>query len=177
MLLSMFKQYYLLLLFFLPFLSISRSISTNPNPSNKITHIHFYFHDVTGGPNVTAVQVTQPVKDSPTSFGMITVMDDPLTEGPDPTSRPVGRAQGIYVAADQNELALLIAMNLAFTAGEYNGSVLTVLGRNQIFDAVREMPVIGGSGAFRFARGYAEARTHSINRDIAVVEYNVYLMV
>nr|KYP70639.1 hypothetical protein KK1_009862 [Cajanus cajan] len=52
-----------------------------------------------------------------------------------------------------------------------------MLGRNTVFSAVREMPIVGGSGAFRFARGYAEAKTHTLDlktRD-AVVEYNVYV--
>ncbi|RVW22149.1 Dirigent protein 19 [Vitis vinifera] len=41
---------------------------------------------------------------------------------------------------------------------------------------VREMPIIGGSGVFRYARGYVEARTYSFNvkSGDAVVEYNVY---
>ncbi|KAI0494431.1 hypothetical protein KFK09_024565 [Dendrobium nobile] len=170
---SISKRHLLLLLLFL---QLTKSNSANPNPSDKLTHIRFYFHDIIRGRNRTAVRVTKPAVASPAAFGMITVMDDPLTEGPDPKSRLVGRAQGFYAAADQNELSLLMAMNLAFTAGEYNGSVLSVLGRNQPFYPVREMPVIGGSGAFRFARGYAEARTHSFSRDVAVVEYNVYLM-
>ncbi|XP_020213398.1 dirigent protein 7 [Cajanus cajan] len=63
------------------------------------------------------------------------------------------------------------------TEGKYNGSTLSMLGRNTVFSAVREMPIVGGSGAFRFARGYAEAKTHTLDlktRD-AVVEYNVYV--
>ncbi|OWM69255.1 hypothetical protein CDL15_Pgr025442 [Punica granatum] len=46
-----------------------------------------------------------------------------------------------------------MAMNFAFVEGKYNGSSLTVLGRNPVFDAVREMPVVGGIGLFRFAHG------------------------
>ena len=47
-----------------------------------------------------------------------------------------------------------------------------------MFNKVREMPVIGGSGLFRFANGYVEARTHwfSPNSGDATVEYNVYVM-
>ncbi|CAN1772852.1 Dirigent protein 20 [Linum perenne] len=54
---------------------------------------------------------------------------------------------------------------------------LSVLGRNNPFSGVREMPVVGGSGVFRFARGYAQARTHWIDLKSgdAVVEYNVYV--
>ena len=70
-----------------------------------------------------------------------------------------------------------LTMNFAFTEGKYNGSTLTILGRNAVFHKVREMPVIGGSGVFRFARGYAEANTHwiEIKSGDVVVEYNVYV--
>ncbi|KMZ58297.1 hypothetical protein ZOSMA_78G00680 [Zostera marina] len=69
-------------------------------------------------------------------------------------------------------------MNLVFTGGEHKGSSLSMMGRNKVLDDVREMPVVGGTGKFRLARGYALA--HSINIDTttgnAVVEYNVYVM-
>ncbi|KAL0909828.1 hypothetical protein M5K25_020728 [Dendrobium thyrsiflorum] len=104
-------------------------------------------------------------------------MDDPLTEGPDMNSQIVGRAQGMYAATAQDEVGLLMAMNLAFTAGKFNGSVLSVLGRNQPLHPVREMPIVGGSGLFRFARGYALARTHWLNitNGDAIVEYDASL--
>ncbi|CAI0402721.1 unnamed protein product [Linum tenue] len=67
--------------------------------------------------------------------------------------------------------------NFAFTEGKYNGSNLSVLGRNGVLSEVREMPVVGGSGLLRFARGYAQARTQErdVNTGDAVVEYNVYV--
>ncbi|XP_064969051.1 dirigent protein 22-like [Musa acuminata AAA Group] len=145
----------------------------------KVSHLHFYFHDVVSGSNVTAVAVARPPNaQPPTLFGVVTVMDDLLTEGPEPTSRPVGRAQGLYAAAGLQETGFLQAMNLVFVGGKYDGSVLTVLGRNAPFHAVREMPVVGGSGLFRFARGYAVARTHRLDMSTgnAIVEYDVYVM-
>nr|CAD1842020.1 unnamed protein product [Ananas comosus var. bracteatus] len=89
-----------------------------------------------------------------------------------------GPGQGMYACAALQDLGFLQAMNLVFTAGTYDGSVLTVLGRNAPLHAVREMPVVGGSGLFRFARGYAVARTHDFDAATgnAVVEYNVYVM-
>ncbi|URE12957.1 Dirigent-like protein [Musa troglodytarum] len=136
----------------------------------KVSHLHFYFHDVVSGRNVTAVAVARPP--------VVMVMDDLLTEGPEPTSRPVGRAQGLYAAAGLQEMGFLQAMNLVFAGGKYDGSVLTVLGRNAPFHAEREMPVVGGSGLFRFARGYAVARTHWLDMSTgnAIVEYDVYVM-
>ncbi|KAE8733974.1 Dirigent protein 19 [Hibiscus syriacus] len=75
------------------------------------------------------------------------------------------------------ESSLLMAYNFAFIEGKYNGSSLTVMGRNPVFSAVREMPVIGGSGVFRLASGYVEARTHSFDLKTgnACVEYDVYV--
>ena len=93
------------------------------------------------------------------------------------SSKMVGRAQGFYAQASQQDTGLLMAMNFAFIEGKYNGSTVTVLGRNQVFSTVREMPVIGGSGLFRFARGYVQARTHKVDliTGDATVEYNVYV--
>ncbi|XP_008789330.1 dirigent protein 22-like [Phoenix dactylifera] len=144
----------------------------------KVSHLHFFFHDVVSGRNATAMPVTDPVMPLPSSFGKTVMMDDLLTEGPEPTSKPVGRAQGMYAFAAQQELGLLMVMNLVFTEGKYNGSVLTVLGRNPVLHRVREMPVVGGSGLFRFARGYAQAQTHWFNPNTgdAIVEYNAYVL-
>ncbi|XP_010243406.1 PREDICTED: dirigent protein 2-like [Nelumbo nucifera] len=146
----------------------------------KITHLHFYFHDIVSGRNPTAIKVAAAASTnrSLTEFGLVVVMDDPLTETPEPTSRQVGRAQGIYSSASLDDLSLLMVLNYAFTHGKYNGSTLSILGRNTVFSEVREMPVVGGTGLFRFARGYAQAKTHTIdlNTGDAVVEYNVFVV-
>ncbi|KAM0946401.1 putative dirigent protein [Dioscorea sansibarensis] len=70
------------------------------------------------------------------------MIDDPLTETPDLSSKLIGRAQGMYAFASQEEFGLLMAMNIVFVEGEFNGSTLAVLGRNAVFSEVREMPVI-----------------------------------
>ncbi|MBA0669911.1 hypothetical protein Goklo_029694 [Gossypium klotzschianum] len=160
----------------------SNLFSRNLSPSSlglkkpeKLSHLHFYFHDVVTGKNVTAVRVSKaPTTTKSSPFGAAAVMDDPLTISPDIGSKLVGKAQGIYALASQTEASLLMAFNFAFVEGKYNGSNLSVLGRNPVFSGVREMPVIGGSGVFSFARGYAEARTHTFDLKTgnAVVEYN-----
>ncbi|KAI5002110.1 hypothetical protein ZWY2020_026760 [Hordeum vulgare] len=90
----------------------------------------------------------------------------------------MGRAQGTYIAAGKDQLALLMLMNFVFTAGEYNGSSVAIMGRNAVFTEVREMAVVGGTGVFRWARGYAQARTHTLDLKTgdATVEYNVFVM-
>ncbi|XXG65169.1 hypothetical protein AAC387_Pa05g2940 [Persea americana] len=145
-----------------------------------MSHLRFYWHDVLGGRNPTAVQVASApmTNNSPTGFGMLMMIDDMLTEGPKPTSKLLGRAQGFYGSASQEIVGLIMAMNFAFMDGKYNGSTLTVLGRNAVLSDVREMPVIGGSGLFRFARGYAHARTNWFDPKTgdAIVEYNVHVI-
>ncbi|KAF8711152.1 hypothetical protein HU200_029160 [Digitaria exilis] len=148
------------------------------------THLHFFFHDTVSGKSPTAIRVVDPPASSSSSsspfsmFGMVNVMDDPLTEGPEQDSGPVGRAQGLYMASDQNTIGFLQAMNLVFTSGDFNGSTLALLGRNCPLDDVRELPIVGGTGAFRFARGYALLHTHWLDFQTgdATVEYNVYVM-
>jgi hypothetical protein len=145
----------------------------------KLSHFHFFFHDILSGKNPTAMQIVPPpTNTSKTGFGSVAIMDDPLTVGPNLSSKTIGKAQGLYASASQEEFALLMVMNFAFTEGKYNGSSLSILGRNPgATSKVREFPVIGGSGLFRFARGYALANTHAANMTTgdAVIEYNVYV--
>ncbi|XP_065618086.1 dirigent protein 22-like [Quercus suber] len=158
--------------------------SRNLSPSSlglkreKLSHLHFYFHDILSGPKPSAVRVAQAAmtNTSSTSFGAVSVIDDALTMLPDNSSKVVGRAQGIYASASQSEFGLLMVLNFAFIEGEYNGSTLSVLGRNTILSTVRELPIVGGSGVFRFARGYAHVKTYTFDTKTgdAVVEYNVY---
>nr|WCZ54764.1 dirigent protein 10 [Phryma leptostachya subsp. asiatica] len=152
-------------------------VQRNRKPmKEKLSHLRLYWHEFVGSAKPTTVQVVK----SPTQngFGQINMMDSPLTLGPELSSRLVGKAQGFYAMASQEEVGLLMTMNFVFTHGKYNGSTITILGRNAVFNKVREMPVIGGSGLFRFARGYAEARTHSydLTTGDANVEYNVHVM-
>ncbi|KAI9077285.1 hypothetical protein K1719_028485 [Acacia pycnantha] len=144
----------------------------------KLTHLHFYFHDIVSGRKPSAVKVAEALmtNTSSTNFGLEAVVDDPLTTGPELGSKLVGKAQGIYASAAQDDQALLMVLNLVFTGGKYNGSYLSLLGRNTV-RTVREMPIVGGSGLFRFARGFAQGKTYTFDPKTgdAVVEYNVYV--
>ncbi|ERN02981.1 hypothetical protein AMTR_s00134p00105640 [Amborella trichopoda] len=128
----------------------------------KVSHLHFFFHDTLSGPNPTAIRVAKEAstKASMTGFGAIVMIDDPLTEGPMLSSKLLGRAQGFYASAALEEFGWKRPQHF---------------GKEPCAYVVREMAVVGGSGAFRFARGYALAKTHSFNATTgdAVVEYNV----
>ncbi|PON82995.1 Disease resistance response protein [Trema orientale] len=160
------------------------STTTTEGAKPNVTHIQFYMHDVVGGSNPTAVRVAGRISNhtgsSPiaATFGSVYVMDNPLTATPDPNSTLVGRAQGIYAMSSQhNEFSVLMTLTYVFAAdGPYNGSTLSVVGRNPVMDEVREMPVVGGTGLFRLARGYCFARTHSTDQMDAIIGYNVTLL-
>ncbi|PIA63264.1 hypothetical protein AQUCO_00200944v1 [Aquilegia coerulea] len=150
----------------------------------KVTRLEFYMHDIVSGPNQTAVRVapTEPVNfTSPdpiaASFGSLSVLDNPLTATPDPKSPLLGRAQGIYAMSSQHEeFSLLMTLTYVMVSGPYNGSTFSVVGRNPVMEDVREMPIVGGTGTFRLARGYCLAQTHSLNEMNAVIRYNVTLI-
>ncbi|KAM0065430.1 putative dirigent protein [Helianthus debilis subsp. tardiflorus] len=160
----------------------ARKLSTKSQglKKEKLSHLHFYFHDIVAGDHPTAVRVAEAptTNTSRTGFGATVMIDDPLTVGPERTSKIVGRAQGIYASACLSDTRLLMALNYVFLEGKYNGSTLSILGTNSVFSPVREMPIVGGSGLFRFARGYALAKTRmfNISNGDAVVEYNVYVL-
>ncbi|CAN0922737.1 Dirigent protein 3 [Linum grandiflorum] len=142
-------------------------------------------HDVVSGPNATAIRIAGQNSTNTTDpvgamFGSIHMFDNPLTV--EPNLRPswnstiVARAQGFYrMASQQDEFALLMSFTVGFVAGPHNGSTFSVLGRNPIMSAVREMPVVGGTGAFKMARGYNLASTRSLDQMDAVIGYNVTL--
>lgn len=147
--------------------------------TRKLTHVRVYLHENLTGPfpNVVRVAPDPTVPPSTFSFGAVNIFDDPLLVGPERGSKRVGRAQAVVGFTAQNEFAMLMAVNLVFTEGKYNGSTVTILGRNPVTEKVREMPVVGGTGAFRFATGYVKIRTQSTDTAAGkfVIEYNVYV--
>ncbi|XP_015696985.2 dirigent protein 2-like, partial [Oryza brachyantha] len=142
-------------------------------------HLHFFFHEVfTDGPSGTTATVAKPARGGGGSsfFGFVSVVDDVLREGADPSSGLVGRAQGVTAATSLSDGAITTLLNLVFTAGPYSGSTLQVFGR-ALLGTVMERPVVGGTGAFRMARGYTlSRRVNSTDpNNLLVLEYDVYV--
>ncbi|KAH7835307.1 hypothetical protein Vadar_024920 [Vaccinium darrowii] len=150
-----------------------------PKMKEQVTKLHFYFYDKGSVPNPTAVRVAQAnlTAQSSTGFGAVVVIDDALTAGPETNSTIVGRAQGTYVFASLVDPAAEMSLSFVFSSGPYNGSTLSLLGHNPVLHTYREMPIVGGTGVFRLARGIATAKTYALlpNFD-AIVEYNVVVL-
>ncbi|XP_042003710.1 dirigent protein 11-like [Salvia splendens] len=145
----------------------------------KLMKLKVYVQDLRiGNKNATVVEVAKAAgvtDNSPFSFGSVHVLDDLVTEGPGLNSRPLGRVQGLTTNADLSTFGIAMSLNFYFTAGKLAGSTLCILGRNQVMDARRELPV-GGSGVFRFARGYAIQTSYSMDAaaNYAVLKYTIY---
>lgn len=141
----------------------------------RVTNLHFFFHDRVGGESATAVVVASAptTAKSRTSFGLTTIVDDPLTETADPKSKEVGRAQGIIAATGRDQLSLIMALSLSFTTGKFNGSSLSMISHNPVTHTVRDLAIVGGTGRFQLARGVAVARTIKVEGFSAIVEYDV----
>ncbi|XP_073308319.1 dirigent protein 21-like [Primulina huaijiensis] len=147
----------------------------------EVTKLHFFVQNKLAGENRTVYQVANSsiTSSSPTSFGLVVVVDDLLTVGHEEDSGELGRFQGLITSSDLKTVALTININIVFTSGKYNGSTLSIFGRNQLQDAtVRELPVVGGTGVFRMARGFAIASTFSsfnATTGSDVLEYTIYV--
>ncbi|OAY69774.1 Dirigent protein 4 [Ananas comosus] len=151
--------------------------------AEKLTKVHFFLHDTLSGSKPSAVLVAHRenhtgVPNDPTPFGTTFVIDDPLTAGPELDSGVVGNAQGLYVSSGQGPLSLVLGVDFELTAGPYSGSSFVVFSRNPVTEPHRELAVVGGRGAFRLARGFAQLRTHYLNttNGDAVIEYDVTLL-
>ncbi|KAH6777716.1 hypothetical protein C2S51_009028 [Perilla frutescens var. frutescens] len=145
----------------------------------KVVRLRCYVHDLRVGnenPTVYTVATASITPNSPTSFGSINVVDDLVTAEPSINSTEIGRIQGLTTSADLSVNGVALNLNVYFTAGRFNGSTISILGRNQVMNPHRELPVAGGTGAFRFARGYAYQTTYSYDTvtSYAVMEFNIY---
>jgi hypothetical protein len=150
-------------------------LPTNQPNTEKLTHLHFFYHDILEGKKQTVVKIIDPSTSSPSGFGTTFMMDNLLTEEQELTSKKVGRAQGLFGLASLEDRGMVMLINLAFTEGEFAGSTLSMLGRNPVQNTVRELPIVGGTGVFRFARGYAIAKSlwDVSTSEHFIVEYDV----
>lgn len=114
---------------------------------------------------------------SPTAFGEVNVVDDAFTVGPKPESKILGRAQGIIGFVGMDEIGFHMSITFLFTSGKNKGSTIIMLGRNNLSEKFRRIPIVGGTGVFELARGIATTSTYSFDpvSHNAVLEY--YLVV
>ncbi|KAF7052997.1 hypothetical protein CFC21_061007 [Triticum aestivum] len=157
--------------------------SGNKTGGTTTTHLHFYMHDDYTGPRPTAMRVvsgraisTGDDATAPRQFGDIVVLNNALTVGPSGGSARVGTAQGWAVRVSEGGIVSDLTLHLVLEAGEHRGSSLTARGRIDMDATVRESVLIGGTGRFRYARGYMLTKNYDYSLATGgVVEIDVYV--
>ncbi|KAF7848273.1 hypothetical protein BT93_L2139 [Corymbia citriodora subsp. variegata] len=164
-------------LFLLSFWSIlMRSCSSEATVQPpQTTELVLYSQDIFAGPNANDVPVVGiPGKAwSFTQFGTVFAADEPMTKTPDPSSAIIGRAQGMYLISALDGSSVEAVFSIVFSNQAYNGSTLEIQGTGKTLAKVVEYAVVGGTGKFRFARGYATLETIPVNATHAVNQFNV----
>lgn len=113
-------------------------------------------------------------------FGTLTVFDDELTEGHELGSGLLGKAQGFYVASSEDGNSQTIAFTAMFEIGGYADS-LTFFGVHRVAASESHLAVMGGTGKYLNAKGYALVKTiNGVNQQNTdgvdtVLQFTVYL--
>lgn len=114
-------------------------------------------HRTTTSPVALSFYIQQPQPSgsatAPPSVGAL-VFHRWLTEGPENTSRVVGKAQGFIIPVEGFAHSAFNIIYLTLHTHGYSGSV-SIEARNLAFKEEEELSVVGGTGSFAFANGNA----------------------
>ncbi|XP_073139913.1 pterocarpan synthase 1-like [Henckelia pumila] len=164
---------------------VQKWLNTRYRVKERVTPLQFYVRDVFSTPNTKNVTTTNVIVakanttfGSPTLFGLVVVIDDPVTVGPEPDSKVMGRAEGIVTFASLEKISLHMTFTVVFTDEKYNGSTLSFVGRNSCLAVeLGQISIVGGTGAFMLARGVAFVNTIPSNSSgDTVFEYNAFVL-
>ncbi|CAL0300474.1 unnamed protein product [Lupinus luteus] len=146
---------------------------------------------VTGGNNqpfVSAGNLPSGFTIQKLMFGSVTVIDDQLTEGQELGSAVVGRAQGFYLASSLDGSSQSIVLTVLLHGGDNDEhhehvveDTISLFGVHRTVSHESEVAVIGGTGKYENARGYAALETllkedqHTTDGTDTILHFNVYL--
>lgn len=117
-------------------------------------------------------------------FGSITVVDNELTEGHELGSAVIGKAQGFYLASSMDGTSHTMAFTVLLHGGENHGDVedtISFFGVHRTATPDSQIAVIGGTGKYENAKGYASVETlpqvdqHTTDGVDTIMHFNVYL--
>jgi len=118
-------------------------------------------------------------------FGSITVIDDELTEGHELGSGVIGRGQGFYLASSLDGESHTMAFTAIFHGGdqghEEEANTISFFGVHRTASPISQIAVIGGTGKYQNAKGYATIETlpqvdqHTTDGVDTIANVNVFL--
>ncbi|KAL5986101.1 hypothetical protein ACLOJK_028091 [Asimina triloba] len=115
-------------------------------------------------------------------FGTTTVIDDELTEGHELGSAVIGKAQGFYVASSEDGTSQTLAFAAIFEgSGGHHEDSLSFFGVHRTASPESQVAVIGGTGKYANAKGYAAIQTlhpqdqHTTDGVETLLQFSVYL--
>ncbi|KAI4384960.1 hypothetical protein MLD38_003041 [Melastoma candidum] len=137
-----------------------------PPPSGAPATFVVYLQDITAQngtipANATTVPVAgrQGIAYNLQNFGTVFVTDDNITATASPNSALLGQAQGTLIVTSLQSKYFQISLTLVFNAGPYANSTVVLLGVVNGLQAVRPVAVVGGTGVFTYAKGFATFET------------------
>ncbi|KAF7805514.1 dirigent protein 10 [Senna tora] len=97
-------------------------------------------------------------------FGTMTVFDDELTEGEELGSGLIGKAQGFYIASAEDGTSQILGFTAMFEENGYADSI-SFLGVHRTQTSESQIAVIGGTGKYVNAQGYAVVKTFPVSNN------------
>ncbi|CAN6829438.1 hypothetical protein Bca4012_031584 [Brassica carinata] len=137
-------------------------------------------------PFVTAGQLPPAAALQQLMFGTITVVDDELTEGHELGSTIIGRAQGFYIASSLDGTSQTLSLTVLFH-GEHDhhdtlDDAISFFGVHRTAAHASHIAVVGGTGKFEHAKGYAVVETlhnqedqHVTDGRDTILHFSIYL--
>ncbi|WJX15442.1 hypothetical protein P8452_05584 [Trifolium repens] len=117
-------------------------------------------------------------------FGSVMVIDDQLTEGHGLGSNVVGRIQGFYTASSLDGTSQSVVMTMLLHGDNDHDGVddsISLFGIHRTASPKSKVAVIGGTGKYENARGYAALETllkedqHTTDGVDTILHFNLYL--
>lgn len=159
----------------------------NPNNPNANTVLQNTGNNnvVNGGNNlpfVAAGQLPAGITLQQLMFGSITVIDNELTEGHELGTGVLGRGQGFYLASSLDGSSHTFALTTLFHGSDHEvDDTISFFGVHRMASEVSHIAVIGGTGKYEEAKGYATIESlpqvdeHITDGVETIVHVNVYL--
>ncbi|CAM6114655.1 unnamed protein product [Calypogeia fissa] len=147
---------------------------------SPLTQFRFFMHDDVLTVNSSADALIPPLLSAPANsfFGGFFGFDDSMTLQADPSSEEIGRGRGMYLfdARDTKGAGFEYVWTAQFNeaSGHGNGTTLSFSGFYRFTDTPSQISIVGGTGKFKMARGWADIITCSIVGLSVVMDITVY---